>query len=257
VEVRRRWPEGDFDRDEFENYAIDRAPTARSEFASWHPVDLALCAAVVARHPEAMRIFEREFIAPLVRPLARFRSDALSEEALQTVRQKLLVDGSARIESYTGKGPLSKWVEVVAVRTAVSLRRKDREVPVGEDVLMHLVDRSGIDPALAHLKQTYRAQFDRAWRAALRALEPRDRTVLRLKVQDGLPAARIAALHGVHETTAARWLRDIRETLRATVRADLTAQLAVTDSELDSIFRLIHSQIDATLGEISSDSEGL
>jgi RNA polymerase sigma-70 factor, ECF subfamily len=131
------------------------------------------------------------------------------------------------------------------------VRRAVRDVPVDDRTIAALQGATH-DPRLEHLKATYRAQFAEAWRASLRALSPDDRTLLRLHVVDRVAVDRLGALYGVHATTAARRVRQVKERLATQVHETLQGMLEVTPDELASILALIQSEIDITLGELLS-----
>jgi RNA polymerase sigma-70 factor (ECF subfamily) len=64
---------------------------------------------------------------------------------------------------------------------------------------------------------------------------------------DGLTIDEIGALYQVHRATAARWISGARNTLLADTRARLTARLALTPSQFDSLMRLVRSELDLSL----------
>ena len=257
--ARERWPTLAVDAGAFEAHASARHPEGVS-LDRWHAEELYLTCALVDGDARALACFDTEYLAVLDRVLARFADPMLVDDARQVLRARLLVrgdDGSApRIAAYNGKGPLAKWIEVAATRTAISLRRTARDIPVDDRTIVAL-QGAGSDPQLAHLKQTYRAQFTEAWRRALRELDPADRTLLRLHLIDRLPVDRIGVLYGIHQTTAARRVRQVKERLGARVHETLAATLDVAAGELDSIVALIRSELDVTLGELLSTDADL
>ena len=138
------------------------------------------------------------------------------------------------------------------MRTAVSLRRKERDVPLEDRALAAL--QGGADPMLARLKETYLAGLTTAWRTTLRELDARDRTLLKLHLVDRLSVDKLGLLYGVHATTTARWLRQLRQRLSDRVCTHLQAVLAVDATDIASIVALIDSQLDVTLGALLSDA---
>ncbi len=256
--ARLRWPTVVVDQAQFVLHAMPHAAVVALD--RWCSEELYLTCALGAADPRALAVFEVEYLAPLDGALAQFSDPGLVDDAKQVLRERLLVRAEAgqppRITRFTGRGPLARWLEVTAVRTAVSLRRKDRDVPV-EDRALAALQGGGADPQLVHLQQTYLAELTKAWRAALRGLTPRDRTLLRLHLVDRLSVEKLGPLYGVHATTAARWIRQIRERLADAVKGNLRAMLAVTTEELASIVALIQSQMDVTLGELLSQDAGL
>ena len=256
--ARRRWPAVVVDAATFDAHASERYPDGVA-LDRWHAEELYLTAALLAGDPHAITALERDYL-DLTRLLARFSDPMLVDDTRQLLRQRLLVrggDGSApRISAFSGKGALAKWIEVAALRTAISLRRTMREVVVDDRTLVAL-QGAGLDPRLAYVKATYRAQFVEAWRHVLRGLAPDDRTLLRLHAIDRLSVDRIGALYGVHATTAARRVRQVKERLATGVLETLRTTLDISADELASIVALIRSQLDVTLGELLSSCEDL
>ncbi|MBA3502573.1 MAG: sigma-70 family RNA polymerase sigma factor [Deltaproteobacteria bacterium] len=257
--ARVRWPTLAVDAAAFEAHASARYPEGVSP-ERWHAEELYLTCALLGGDTRALACFDAEYLAVLDRVLARFADPVLVDDARQVLRARLLVrgdDGSPpRIAAYNGKGPLAKWIEVAATRTAISLRRTARDIPVDDRTIVAL-QGAGSDPQLAHLKHTYRAQFTDAWRRALRELDADDRTLLRLHLIDRLPVDRIGALYGIHQTTAARRVRQVKERLGTRVHETLAATLDVAVDELASIVALIRSELDVTLGELLSTDADL
>src|SRR5262249_55744981 len=149
-----------------------------------------------------------------------------------------------KIAEYAGRGDLASWVRVVAVRCALNGLRgvRRREGAFDDEVVM---DRwsSNEDEEIRLLKVRYRAEFAEAFHAALSRLRPRERNVLRQHYVDGLAMERIAAIYGVHRITVVRWIREARLVIERETRAGLTARLRIGRSDLDSILRLIQSQV--------------
>ncbi len=275
--ARVRWPTLVVDAAAFEAHASARYPEGVSP-ERWHAEELYLTCALLGGDTRALACFDAEYLAVLDRVLARFADPMLVDDARQVLRARLLVrgdDGSPpRIAAYNGKGPLAKWIEVAATRTAISLRRTARDIPVDDRTIVAL-QGAGSDPQLAHLKHTYRVQFTDAWRRALRELDADDRTLLRLHLIDRLPVDRIGALYGIpllrdvdalarrrddrveHQTTAARRVRQVKERLGTRVHETLAATLDVAADELASIVALIRSELDVTLGELLSTDADL
>jgi len=100
---------------------------------------------------------------------------------------------------------------------------------------------------LAELKARYRSELADAFRTSLAELAPRDRTLLRYQMIDGLSIDEIGAIYRVHRATAARWLVGIRDHLVADTRGRLAAKLGVDTEEAASIVRLVQSQLDVSV----------
>lgn len=191
-------------------------------------------------------------LASLRPTLARIGLDAGAiDELLQQHRARLLVherERPPRILAFRGHGDLRSWLKVALVREALRSQRRGAAADGGgdDDELEHLMS-PGPDPELAAMLATYRAGFREAFGRALARLPPRDRNVLRYHLLEELAIDDIGAIYRVHRATAARWLVRIREQLHDDTRSELRASLALAEHELDSVLRLLRSQLDASI----------
>ncbi len=252
------WPTLAVSIDEFSRTVAARladAPTIERGLAGLEIDDLYLVQACSTRDPAAIDAFEARCGGVIERAIAA--SGALPAERAdlgQVVRQRLLVapadGGPPRISTYAGKGSLVAWVRVVATREAARmLPRARREPGAGDDELAGLIARDD-DPEIGYLKRLYRHEFKLAFQAAVAALEDRDRLLLRQHALDGLGIDQLAAQHGVHRATTARWLETARKALLAGTQRELIARLDLSRTELASLMRLIESQLDVSLPRI-------
>ncbi len=174
---------------------------------------------------------------------------AVRDEAAQVVRTLLLLPRPERppaILDYTGRGPLGGWLRIIATREVVRLaKRSGREVELGDALLAD--PGLGDDPVLRGLKERYRAELADAFRAALAALGPKERTLLRYQLIDGLGIDDIGAILRVHRATAARRLARVRDGLVTDTRARLAERLRIADDEVESIIRLVQSELDVSI----------
>jgi RNA polymerase sigma-70 factor (ECF subfamily) len=245
--ARAAWPEVGFEDDAFMDFL--RATPLRLAAASVaNAGDLVLAFACARGDDAAVRIVEREYLGRLAALLPmRHRDDAA--EIVQVLRERMLVPEPgkhARIESYTGSGAMQSWLRVAAVRVALNLQRsKRREVPLDEDRV--LAERASGDLEIDDLKRRYRAEFRAAFTGGLQALAPRDRTLLRQHYLDGLTMEAIGALHRVHRITVVRWMDGARTALGRETRRELSTRLRIDHVELESILRLIESQMDVSI----------
>jgi RNA polymerase sigma-70 factor, ECF subfamily len=252
--ARRAWPEvavEDADLLAFLHASPARVAAATTENAS----ELLLAFACARGNDAALRIVDRKYIARLDMLLPeRYRADAA--EVAQILRERLFVSEEGkqpRIAGYTGRGSLEGWFRVAAVRVALNLRRgRRREVPLDED--RALAERAGGDLEIDDLKRRYRSEFRAAFAAALQAVAPRERTILRQHYLDGLKMEAIGTIHGVHRITVVRWMDRAREALGQETRRELAARIRVDRNELDSILRLIESQLDASFRDFVSEA---
>ncbi|MCW5806225.1 MAG: sigma-70 family RNA polymerase sigma factor [Deltaproteobacteria bacterium] len=217
-----------------------------------HHGDLAWARALAAGDTAALVRYEQELV-PMIASHLRRRGHTPDEAAdiQQTLRARLLVDGGAgapAVAGYEGRCALRSWVLVIALREAVRVRQRSaREPALDDDDLVALAERSDTTVADALDKARYRDVFRIAFRTALATLTPLDRNLLRMNVLDGVSIDGIAAVHGVHRATAARWLDRARETVALAVRRDVMRQLGADPFEADDLLRWVQSRIDLSL----------
>ncbi|MDQ3366218.1 MAG: sigma-70 family RNA polymerase sigma factor [Myxococcota bacterium] len=209
--------------------------------------DLWIAFGCVVQHAGALSLFETRYGPEIRNALRRSFEPALAEDAEVKLLNKLLLvapDEAPRLASYAGRGALGPWLRASAVRTAIDLMRARRELPVDPGTLD---DAAAIDPLLASLKERYRDEFRGAFAAAAAQLTERDRALLRYRFFDDLSIDEIGVLYRVHRATVARWIATVRESLFEATRAQLMRGLAVSESEVDSVLRLIDSQLDFSI----------
>jgi RNA polymerase sigma-70 factor (ECF subfamily) len=199
------------------------------------PAALAACDALLVRE------------ATIAADAARL-SATIRDEAVQIVRTQLFVaraERPAAIHDYAGRGPLRGWLRVTVSRELVRVAKaQQRSVSLEEHLL---ADSHLEDPLLAELKVRGRQELADGFRASLAELAPRDRTLLRYQLVDGLTIDDIGAIYRVHRATAARWLARIRDELVEKTRARVAAALGVDTDEAASIVRLVQSQLDVSV----------
>ncbi len=216
--------------------------------------DLFLAAACARGDSRAIRHFERTVLPAAEPAIARIdASREFVEDALHEVRIRLLVDGEqgpARIRSYLGRGPLTSWVRVVAMRTSYGLKRaKPAEVPEEIERLAAL-PFEGTSPELSALRRDFAGPFHEAFKAALDALDARERNVLRLYLLEGVPSEVIGRMYGVHRATVARWIAGTHQQLLSETRRRLTAELGLIGKDLDTLMKLVSSGLEISIATV-------
>lgn len=211
------------------------------------PADLYLACACARGLTSALATFERDYTREVDIALARMRIDgARLADVKQLVRQRLFVAG--KIAEYGGRGDLRRWVRSVAVRTCLNdLRKGKREILVDDDQLIAQHAIAADDPEVEYMKRTYAAEFKAAFADALAQLGAREQTLLRYHHVDGLNIDEIGAIYRVHRVTAFRWLEKAKEQLVKATLERLRARLQLPPAELDSVLRMIRSQIHLSL----------
>ena len=81
------------------------------------PSDLELATAAARGEPQALETLEREVFSPVTERLARRHGRAAADEAMQCVREQLLLDAGVTLRSYSGQGSLKAWITVIAIVT--------------------------------------------------------------------------------------------------------------------------------------------
>jgi len=221
------------------------------------PADLYLACACAQGMTAAINSFDRDYMREVDIALARMRIAAPRvADVKQLVRQRLFVGGgtsgaptsAGKIAEYGGRGDLRRWVRSVAVRTCLNdLRKGKREILVDDD---HLIAQHAIsqdDPEVEYMKRTYSNEFKAAFTEALTQLGPREQTLLRYHHVDGLNIDEIGAIYRVHRVTAFRWIEKAKEILVKTTLDTLRTRLKLPADELDSVLRMIRSQIHLSL----------
>lgn len=210
--------------------------------------DGAFVAAFRAAFGESMR-------ASIRRVLGGARSAAI-DDVEQGLLEVFFVGTEARpgkIAQYAGRGDLRSWAAVVAAREALRLVRREKNDRMASDEPLLALAASG-DAELDPFRGQYRAELGAAFEEAMKALEPRERTLLRQHYLDGLGIDALGALHRVHRATVARWIQKTREKLVDDLRARLTARLALAPQEYDSLVRMVEGQLDRSIGRFLQTS---
>ena len=250
AEASRAWPNVSVDAARFAEELVSRASASGARAEELHASDVYLAIACAQGDRAALAHFEGALIPEAGRALSRLRlARADVEEMLQRIREKLLVRTADEplIASYTGKGALAAWVRAVAVREALTEKRKvgRRGGQVSESNLADLAARG--DPDLEQIRARYAEPFKAAFGDALLALPPRDRNVLRLIYVEGLTAEQVGLAYGVHRVSVARWIGAIRSALFEGTRDTLAKRLALSHDELHSLTRMCLSQLDVSI----------
>lgn len=208
--------------------------------------DLYLAAACLEQDPLALQAL-RQRLRDALPMLKSFRLDAADEDALinDTLSALIGLNGPPRLKSYSARGPLASWLQVVLTRQVLALRRKSHTAtPVElDEVLLGSVAIEGA-PELELLKERFRGVFSQSFKAALQALSPRQRNMLRQHYLDQLSLEELGMLYRVHRATVARNLADARASLLEATRDEVSHALGIGRLEVDSIMRVVASRLD-------------
>lgn len=214
--------------------------------------DLYLAAACSDGDPAALTAF-RDAIIPALKPaLGKLgMTSAQIDETIQRVLVMVFVgDGNRpQIETYGGRGTLRSWLRTIAVRTGRRLLGIEGSAVAAEDEIAALPAAVG-DPEIELLRGRHRDQVKAAFAAAFAQLGERERNVLRQYHIDGLTIDQLATLYQVNRATTARWVAGARLAVITKTRQQLVEHHGVEASEVDSIIRLVRSQLDVSVREM-------
>jgi RNA polymerase sigma-70 factor (ECF subfamily) len=254
--ARAAWPGFSVEAAEFVRAVaarLDLKAGAGEALVTVRATDLYLASACARGDPGALRAFEEQLLSQVPRFLAQLAAPrSLCDEVAQELRAELLVRSEGkppRIAEYSGRGDLAGWLRVVAIRTALRLRKEQKKLagsdPEGADRPLF----GAADPELDYLKLRYRSHYELAFQGALSKLSKRGRLYLRLHHVDGLSIDELGRLYRVHRSTIARRLAAHRQKLYETTRDLLRVRLRVSDSEFESLLALVRSQLGVSIRE--------
>lgn len=219
-----------------------------------HANDLALANRCLSGDTGAIAELEATVFPAVAHRLARRDLQPWRDEILQRVRVALFTpaNGSGpELADYTGRGPLRAWITVMAMRIGFKLARRDgREIASEPTALLDAITDTAVDPALAHTKQLYRAQFRTAFFQAITRVDAADRNLLRKSLLERRSIDELGEELGVHRATAARRLQQIKEKLLGETRRSLAKELDLSRGAVDSIIALVRSGIDLSLERV-------
>lgn len=255
LEAHARWPSVSQPPEHFARYVGEKLPSDVGDLlASLEALelsDLYLACACIRGVPAALEVFDSEVLTGLEQTLKFFQRGAVFvDDVRQLLRERLLVEKNGRpgkLATYSGRGLLSSWVNVVAQRIAFELIGSSNPIldssapePVSEFV----------DPELAHIRARFQPEFQAAFRAALAALSDRDKVLLRLNLLGRVSHERLGLIYGVNQSTVSRWLAAARDTVRAGVLRELSGRLGLGAADVESVIRVVNSDLDLSLARV-------
>jgi RNA polymerase sigma-70 factor (ECF subfamily) len=220
--------------------------------------DLYLAFACSTGQRDALGIFERDYSADFATATARMRlTPERAEDARQQLWLKLFVghDGPPRILEYSGRGGLRPWFRVVAMRALLDdIRRAGRAPEAASDEWALEIPSSSDDPEVQYLKEMYGHEFRRAFEHALSELGVEDRNALRSYYAEHMTIDAMAVAFGIHRATAARRVERARQNLVQATRAVLADRLALTTQALESVIRMVESNLHISVARLLSQA---
>ncbi len=254
-DARRVWPGIDVPLARYTEFLRERVVRAGG-LAALHARDLYLACACLDEDASALRAFDA-LLDEVGRKL-RFRagSDEQLDDAKQLVRHVLVARGerSAPLADYSGRGELGGWLRIALGRELLRVQARAATQPRADSgELGELIDADD-DPESAYLKAHYEREFKEAFAAAMAALDDDERRLLRYGIVERLSIDEIGRLDGVHRATAARQLARARARLTEETRRVLRTRLRIDAGELDSVLRLIDSQVNVSVLRLLASS---
>jgi RNA polymerase sigma-70 factor (ECF subfamily) len=209
-----------------------------------HAADLWLACACLHGVPGASTEFDRIYRPVVARAVAKIvRADA--DDATQQVLVALLAgreDQPPRLTEYGGRASLRTWLSTVSARTALKRRARPEAQP-HESISALAAVAAHAEPELRLARERHARDLEEALRAGLASLEPRQRMLLRLHHVDRWSLERVAGTYRISRATAARWIAAARDALVAATNEHLRRRLRLTESELESLLRVMHSEL--------------
>lgn len=262
AEARHRYPGVEVGDLQFARYLGARLRSAEATAATIAlraTSDIFLACACVEGQRHALEILDSQVLGSLPAAMGRLKlGSAAIEEAVQRARAKLLVgnEGTGKLIDFSGTGDLRGWVKVIAIRDALRTARKEKREVSLSDELQAALPSADLDPDLAYQRRLYQAEFKASFEAAVDELEPRERSLLRQSIVYHSTVDQVAVVYQVHRATAARWIAKSRENLGNKTRAHLRKRLSISESQFESIVRLIESQMDLSIERLLATADG-
>lgn len=216
-----RWPSLEFGPDEKEAHRGAWPELVPERRAEWLLTRLAL-----GGNPSAQQVLDAWVVQLLEVWFQRKRFPmALRADALQDVRSALFgVGEQGQLSKFAGRGPLDRWLQVVAIRRGLNtLRAAKGSQP--EDLALDEVEDQELgmtfDADLLWLKREQQERFKKAFEAALQKLDDRGRLLLSMRYLHGASTEQLATLVGSHRVSVSKWLTDARQAVQREVLAQL------------------------------------
>jgi RNA polymerase sigma-70 factor, ECF subfamily len=256
---KQAWPGIDVDLNAFRAHCVRVLGDAPEWDWKRFGAELFLCCGCARGDAEATRVLEAETLPQVVKAISRIDGDSeFVEEALQILRDKLLVGSRAKIADYAARGPLVAWLSVAAARVALDLIRSRNARKLQHADLPDRLAQTDTSPLNDIVKSRYADSFQRALKHAISALPSRERNLLRLQLVGRCSIDQLGRMYLVHRATAARWLEGARNRVFESVRQQMKMEHHLTDGEFDSIARGVRSQLDlsitATISEFTESA---
>jgi RNA polymerase sigma-70 factor (ECF subfamily) len=252
--ARRVWPQVDIPSAQFSAFLGERVPAATPDgVAALRVEELYLTCGCLSRSTAALKAFEESYRPALMSAADRVLRDRVAADELVHDLWTVLIlsepPARAKLTDYQGTGSLRSWLSAVAARRAIDLlRAQGREAP--SDAAVPLEETELGDLELDVLRTDYAAHFREAVEESFRELPLKERNALRLYYLDRIPLSQVSKMFHVDKSTLSRALASTRERVLERTRALLKDRLGVGSTDLDSLMRLLGSDLELSIERI-------
>ncbi len=217
-------------------------------------VEIGLAVACVSGDRRALQRFERSYFGSARRAAEQMLRDVDAvEEVMQRLRHRLFVprdDGPPSVVLAAGRGNLSKFVRVCAVRLTLNHLRGERRhgarnQHVGQASLGEVFE----DPELRLGRHGSTKLLKEAFEHAIGQLTAKQRNLLRHQLIDHLSLDQLAGRYRVHRRTVARWLAAARDAVVQGTRAEVAGRLGEAHSQA-GLRDLVHSRLELSITRV-------
>lgn len=243
---RARWPSF---RVDLAAVALHVSQVPLAETALTNAADIYLACACLRGDLRALSELDRLLQANVSTFVRRVdRTPGFVQQVSQRLRERLLLGPPPRLGAFTGAGPLLGWLRVVAVRIALDIKREHSGRLEGvDDRLRDQIAAQHAAPERQLFTGRYREAMGEALKLAIARLTAQQKQVLRLSFVAGLNIDEIGKICAVHRSTAARWIAAAEKVLLDAVKTRLRSEHGLTNSEVASLARALHSRMDLSL----------
>lgn len=185
-----------------------------------------------------------------VRVKGAHKADDVAELASELVSSLCVAPPgeTPKLAMYRGAGPLHAWLHVCAVRQSLRTQSKAKTVSI-EDPVWERIVSDALPPSLSFNRESLVKLMRENLSSAIAGLDDRQRQVLRMRLIEGHSIDAIGEEFGVHRATAARWVDDVRETMRKAMFASLKDKSGLSTADFESMCRQMTGSIYATLAD--------
>lgn len=213
--------------------------------------DLWVVCGALAGVPAALRVLDDGIAAACERMRAGLaQADLDPEELAQSIRVDLLVgnDGTPKLQRYSGRGSLERWVRSAAARRlALAIKARGARNELGHALSGSAVAFASL-PEVRALQHQQRALFVRHLREAFFELDVRQRNLLRLHLVQGTSLAALGRQYRVHRTTMHRQVWQACE--RLADRFQALARRSQVSFDADALTNALRHGLNTSIGVV-------